>query len=326
MMKRKLGPFDIAPIGMGCWAIGGEVWDADGSPAGMNKPVDDKESIAAIHAALDMGLSFIDTANMYGGGHSERVIGQALKGKREQAVVATKFGVIFDEEKRQVIGIDPTPAGIMKQCEDSLRRLSVDYIDLYQCHLNDYPVDEAESILDTLEDLVKQGKIKTFGWSTDFPDRAQVFVNSPNCIAFQYQYNLFEQNPDMLAFVEQHQVTGITRTPLAMGLVSGKYTHPEQFSENDIRRQNPEWLKIFEKGEPNPVMMKKLDAIKEILGSHGRSKIQGALAWILAMSPQHVAIPGFRNKEQLIHNAETLQLPPMTQQEVDEIQQLVLGK
>ena len=326
MMKRALGPFEIAPIGMGCWAIGGEVWDADGSPAGMNKPVDDKESIAAIHAALDMGLSFIDTANMYGGGHSEKVIGQALKGKRDQAVVATKFGVIFDEEKRQVIGTDSTPEGIIKQCEDSLRRLDIDYIDLYQCHLNDHPADKAQPLLDTLETLVKQGKIKTFGWSTDFPDRAQTFVSSPNCIAFQYQYNLFEQNPEMLNFVEKHQVTGITRTPLAMGLVSGKYTHPEQFSENDIRRNNPEWLKIFQNGEPNPVMMKKLDAIKEILSSNRRSKIQGALAWVLAMSPQHVAIPGFRTREQLIHNAETLLLPPMTQSELDEIQGLLSGE
>lgn len=324
MMKRTLGKFEVAPIGMGCWAIGGEVWDMDGSPAGMNKPVDDKESIAAIHAALDMGLSFIDTANMYGGGHSERVVGQALKGRRDQAVVATKYGVLFDEEKRQVTGTDASSAGIIQQCEDSLRRLDIDCIDLYQCHLNVYPADQAQPMLETLEQLVKEGKIKSFGWSTDFPDRAEAFVSSPHCVSFQYQYNVFEQNPAMVALVEKYNVAGITRSPLAMGLVTGKYTQPDQFSENDIRRKNPEWLKIFQNGEPNPVMMKKLEAIKEILRSNGRSNIQGALAWILAMSPQHLTIPGFRNKEQLVHNAETLLLPAMTQGEVEEIQGLLV--
>ena len=322
---KKIGQENISGIGMGCWAIGGEVWDIDGTPAGMNRPVDDNESIAAIHAALDLGVNFIDTANMYGGGHSERVIGRALKGRRDQAIVATKFGVTFDEDIRRVTGTDASPLGIVAQCEASLRRLDIDYIDLYQCHLNEYPADESGPILETLESLVKQGKIRSFGWSTDFPDRALAFANSANCVAIQYQYNLFEQKPEMVALVEKYQKIGITRSPLAMGLVSGQYTKPDQFSEHDIRRNNPEWQKFFEKGVPNPEMMKKLNAIKDILSSNGRSTIQGALAWILAMSPQHVAIPGFRNKEQLLHNAETLQLPAMTRSELDEIQSLLEG-
>lgn len=323
MQKRKIGDHTVAPIGLGCWAIGGEVWDLDGSPAGMNKPVDDKESIAAIHAAIDAGLSFIDTANMYGAGHSEIVIGKGIQGKRDKAFVATKFGVLFDEKTKHVTGVNASAESIIQQCEASLKRLNTDYIDLYQFHLNDYDPEKAPEVLDTLEQLIKQGKIKALGWSTDFPDRAQTFISSPHCVSMQYQYNLFEQNPEMIAFVEKHNLAGINRGPLAMGLLTGKYTKSEQFSENDIRRRNPAWLKYFQGGEPNPEMMKKLDAIKDILCSHGRSTIQGALAWNLAKSDKHIPIPGFRTVEQITHNAETLHLPAMTAEELTEIERLL---
>lgn len=323
MELRKLGQFDVAPIGIGGWAIGGEVWDMDGSPAGMNKPVDDQESIKAIHFGLDFGLNFIDTANMYGGGHSERVIGKALEGRRDQAVLATKFGVLFDEPKRRVTGTSATPESIVLQCEQSLRRLNTDYIDLYQFHLNDFPAEQAHVVRDTLETLVMAGKIRAFGWSTDFADRAAIFANHRHCVSMQYQYNLFEQNPAMVDFVEKHQLAGINRGPLAMGLITGKYTDASQFDENDIRKVNPAWLKYFKNGQPDPVMMEKLNAIKEILASNGRSQIQGALAWNLAMSPQHIAIPGFRTLEQLTHNAETLQKAAMTEQELAHISELL---
>ena len=178
-MKRTLGRsgIEVSALGLGCWAIGGPFWAGE-TPLGWGE-VDDNESIRAIHAALDLGINFFDTANVYGAGHSERILGRALAGRRSQVVIATKFNAVFDEETRQVIGADASPEGIRRACEDSLRRLNTDYIDLYQFHDNGYPADQAEPVRETLEELVKEGKIRFYGWSTDFPDRAEVFAFSP---------------------------------------------------------------------------------------------------------------------------------------------------
>ena len=147
----RLGP-EVSAIGMGCWAIGGPFW-AGTQPLGWGE-VDDKESIAAIHRALELGVTFFDTANIYGCGHSERVLGQALKEVRDRVVIATKFGNTFDEASRQKTGQDASPEGIRNACDASLRRLDTDHIDLYQFHLNDYDPIKAVGVRETLEDLV----------------------------------------------------------------------------------------------------------------------------------------------------------------------------
>jgi aryl-alcohol dehydrogenase-like predicted oxidoreductase len=130
-MKRYLGHsgIEVSALGMGCWAIGGPLWAGE-TPLGWGE-VDDEESSRAIYAALDRGVDFFDTANVYGAGHSERVLGRALAGRRSQVVIATKFNALFDETTRQVTGADSSPDGIRKACEESLRRLNTDYIDLY---------------------------------------------------------------------------------------------------------------------------------------------------------------------------------------------------
>src|SRR5512136_272865 len=131
-MKRNLGRsgIEVSALGMGCWAIGGPFWSGE-TPLGWGE-VDDDESIRAIHAALDRGVNFFDTANVYGAGHSERVLGRAVAGRRSQVVIATKFNAVFDETTRQVTGSDTSPEGIRSACEASLRRLGTDYIDLLQ--------------------------------------------------------------------------------------------------------------------------------------------------------------------------------------------------
>ena len=153
-MRRDLGRsgIEVSAVGMGCWAIGGPFWDGE-TPLGWGE-VDDQESIRAVHAALDRGVDFFDTANVYGAGHSERVLGQAVAGRRPQVVIATKFSSVFDETTRQVTGSDATPGGIRAACEDSLRRLNTDYIDLYQFHDNGYPAEKAAPVRETLEQLV----------------------------------------------------------------------------------------------------------------------------------------------------------------------------
>jgi aryl-alcohol dehydrogenase-like predicted oxidoreductase len=194
-MKRLLGRsgIEISAMGLGCWAIGGPFWEGE-IPLGWGE-VDDSESIRAIHTALDLGVTFFDTANVYGAGHSEAVLGRALGHNRSHAVIATKFNATFDVTTRQITGSDASPGGIRLACEDSLRRLNTDYIDLYQFHDNGYPAGEAEPVRETLETLVQEGKIRAYGWSTDFPDRARVFAEGQHCTAIQLQLNVLDDNP-----------------------------------------------------------------------------------------------------------------------------------
>ena len=320
-MNRTLGRsgIEVSALGMGCWAIGGPFWSGE-TPLGWGD-VDDDESIRAIHAALDKGIDFFDTANVYGAGHSERVLGRAITGRRSQVVIATKFNAVFDETMRQVTGSDPSPGGIHKACEESLRRLNTDYIDLYQFHDNGYPAEKATPVRETLEALVEAGKIRAYGWSTDYLDRAEVFAQGLKCTAIQLQLNVLDDNPAMIAFCEKNNLAAINRGPLAMGLLTGKYTPSTKVSADDVRGpKSPEWMKYFKSGKPNPEWMSMRDAILEILTSQGRTIAQGAIAWNWACSPQNIPIPGFRTVKQVEENAGAMAFGPLTMEQMSEIE------
>jgi aryl-alcohol dehydrogenase-like predicted oxidoreductase len=320
-MRRVLGRsgIEVSALGMGCWAIGGPFWDGE-IPLGWGE-VDDQESIRAIHAALDRGVDFFDTANVYGAGHSERVLGRAIASRRAQVVIATKFNSVFDETTRQVTGSDASPEGIRQACDESLRRLNTDYIDLYQFHDNGYPAEKAAPVRDTLEKLVEEGKIRAYGWSTDFVDRAEVFAQGPKCTAIQLQLNVLDDNPAMISFCEEHNQAAINRGPLAMGLLTGKYTPTTNISPDDVRGQkSPEWMKYFKDGKPNPEWMSMRDAILEVLTSEGRTVAQGALAWNWARTQQTIPIPGFRTVKQVEENARAMEFGPLTPEQVNEIE------
>jgi aryl-alcohol dehydrogenase-like predicted oxidoreductase len=323
-MKRTLGrsEIEVSAVGMGCWAIGGPFWAGE-TPLGWGE-VDDEESIRALRAALDLGVTFFDTANVYGAGHSERVLGRAFSGVRAQVVIATKFNAVFDETTRQVTGADATPAGIRSACEASLRRLDTDYIDLYQFHDNGFPAEKAAPVRETLEALVREGKIHAYGWSTDFPERAEVFARGPKCATIQLQLNVLDDNPEMLALCEKHNLAAINRGPLAMGLLTGKYTAETKPSVDDVRgEKSPEWMKYFKDGKPNPEWMAKREAVREILASSGRTVAQGALAWLWARSPQTLPIPGFRTVQQVQENCAAMQFGPLTDDQMKEIAALL---
>jgi len=323
-VKRKLGRsgIEISALGMGCWAIGGPFWTGD-TPLGWGE-VDDNESIRAIHAALENGVTFFDTANVYGAGHSERVLAKALAGIRSKVVIASKFNAVFDEKSRLVTGSDSSQAGIRKACDESLSRLGTDYIDLYQFHDNGFPAEKAEPVRDTLEELVKEGKIRAYGWSTDFTDRAEVFVKGTKCAAIQLQLNVLDDNPDMIALCEKHDLAAINRGPLAMGLLTGKYTAETKPSADDVRgEKSPEWMKYFSKGSPNPEWVAKRDAVREILTSNGRTVAQGALAWLWTRSPQTVPIPGFRTVKQVEENCGAMKFGPLSAGQMKEINSLL---
>src|SRR5689334_12367371 len=156
---RKLGRsgIEVSALGMGCWAIGGPFWAGE-QPLGWGE-VDDEESIRAVRRALDLGVTFFDTANVYGAGHSERVLARALAGRRDEAVIATKFGGTFDEQTRRVGPDDGSPAGLRRAVRESLRRLGTDRIDLYQLHINELPVPAALELVPVLEELIGEGLI-----------------------------------------------------------------------------------------------------------------------------------------------------------------------
>jgi len=325
-MKRKLGRsgIEVSALGMGCWAIGGPFWAGE-TPLGWGE-VNDEESTRAIQAALEMGVTLFDTANVYGAGHSERVLGRALGGRRSQVVIATKFSNVFDETTRQVTGQDASPEGIRRACEASLRRLGTDYIDLYQFHDNGFPAEEAGPVRDTLEALVKEGKIRAYGWSTDFPERAEVFAQGPKCSAIQLQLNVLDDNPQVIALCEKHNLAALNRGPLAMGLLTNKYTAESKPSADDVRgAKSPEWMKYFKNGKPSAEWLGKRDAVREILASKGRSVSQGALAWNWARSEKTLPIPGFRTVAQVKENAGAMQFGPLTSAQMKEIDR-ILGR
>jgi aryl-alcohol dehydrogenase-like predicted oxidoreductase len=310
MNNRTLGRsgIEVSPMGIGCWAIGGSGWGGG---------ADDEESVRGIHKALEMGINFFDTADVYGAGHSERILGQALAGRRDQVVIATKFG--YTEA-----GPNAEPDYIRSACEASLKRLNTDYIDLYQFHVNDFGPEGAEVVRDTLESLVSDGKIRVYGWSTDFPDRARVFAHGANCTAIQVELNVIDDAPDILAVCEEFDLAAINRGPLAMGLLTGKYTPGSQLPEDDVRGPNaPDWMKYFKDGQPNPEWLDKVAAVGEVLRSGGRTLAQGALAWLWARSEKTLPIPGYRNTAQVEENCGALAFGPLTSEQMRQIDDIL---
>jgi aryl-alcohol dehydrogenase-like predicted oxidoreductase len=329
-MKRKLGRSGIeaSAVGMGCWAIGGP-WKFAGRAAGWGV-VDDAQSIRAIHTALDMGVTLFDTAANYGCGHSERILGQAIKGRREQVIVATKFGHDVDEAAKNVVfygheDTGPVAGHLRADCEASLRRLDTDYIDVYQLHVWGYDVQKSQEIRDGLQALVAQGKIRTYGWSTDRLDAVQAFAEGPDCSVVQQQLNVFTGDLELLRECEVLDLASLNRGPLGMGILTGKFTPDSKFASDDVRSVAGEWFPGFEGDGVNQEWLDRLEAIRDVLTSNGRTLAQGALAWIWGASPNTFPIPGFRTVQQVQDNAGAMQFGPLTAGQMGEID-AILGR
>jgi aryl-alcohol dehydrogenase-like predicted oxidoreductase len=322
---RRLGRSNIvvSAMGFGCWAIGGPAWRGD-TPVGWGV-VNDDESVRAVRRAVDMGVNFFDTANVYGAGQSETVLGRALHGLRDEVIIATKFGNgILDAQARQIGGAFARPQEIRSQCEDSLRRLGTETIDLYQFHLGGHDLAEVPQILETLEALVTEGKIRAYGWSTDDPERARAFAAGAHCTAVQFQLNVLDDNPAMVDLCDELDLAGLNRGPLAMGLLTGKFTGEQTLGADDVRGINsPVWMKYFQGGRPSPEWNRRVAAVRDILTSGGRTLAQGALAWLWARSPLMIPIPGFRTEAQVEENVGALRYGPLTAGQMDEIQKIL---
>lgn len=211
---------EISPLGMGCWPIGGKMHWGEQS-LGYTQS-DDGASIRTIHAALDGEIALFDTVAAYGAGHSERLLGRALK-HRPDALIVTKIGVGIDESSRQ-ISFDPfTPDQVGPAVDGCLSRLERDRIDLLLLHVNDMPIPQAEAVFDEIDRLKEAGKLRAYGWSTDHSQNAQAASTKDGFEVAEYVLNVFFDAPRMQQVVRKEGLLSLIRSPLAMGLLSGKY-------------------------------------------------------------------------------------------------------
>lgn len=321
-LVRKLGRTGrtASAVGLGCWAIGGP-FTLDGRNDGWGE-VDDAQSIRAIHLALDLGATLFDTADAYGTGHSEEVLGAALDGRQQDVVIATKFGFTYDAERRALIGMDVSPRYIAWAVEQSLRRLRVERIDLYQIHPGDLAPDAALAAAEALEALAEAGKIAAWGWSTDAAPAVRPMLAFPHFAAVQQELNVFHDGPEMLALCAEAGVASLNRSPLAMGLLSGKFTPATRFGADDVRGAGHGWVRHFEDGRPRPEVLARLAHLRDLLTTGGRTPAQGALGWILARSPHTFPVPGFKTEAQVADNLGALEkgpLPAAVMAEIDAV-------
>jgi aryl-alcohol dehydrogenase-like predicted oxidoreductase len=320
MLTRTLGKsgIEVSAMGMGCWAIGGPWWWADDRPMGWSE-VDDSESIRSIHTGMELGVNFFDTAANYGAGHSERVLGQAVAGRRDQVVIATKFGHVIDEETKIVTDdSDNIIRNIRTDCENSLRRLNTDYIDIYQLHEGSYDPEMAPSVINVLDELVKEGKIRSYGWSTDVPEGALIFAPAEHCASIQFRVNVFQDNPEMRALCHEFDIGGINKSPLNAGILTGKFSTDSTFPDDDFRSRAIKFSDGAGRRRIHQVEM-----LREVLSQGGRTPAQGSLAWIWALDERMVPIPGFKTADQVRDNAGALEFGPFTDEEMAEVSKVL---
>lgn len=313
-------------MGLGCWAIGG-TWTLNGRPAGFTG-IDDAESTRAIQAGLDRGVNLFDTAANYGCGHSERILGRAVRGRRPEVVIVSKFGYRLDEAARAV-----TPYGDTEQESDvarhvrsdleaSLRRLGTDYLDVYLLHVWGLTIDRALAAREVLDALVDEGKIRSYGWSTDRSDAIRAFSSAPRCGVVEQQLSVLDGNRELLSLCEERDLASLIRGPLGMGALTGRLTVASTFEPGDVRHR-VDWHPAFRDGRLAPEWLQKLEAVREVLTSGGRTLAQGALAWLWARSAQALPIPGFRNARQVEENCGALAFGPLRPDQVAEIERIL---
>jgi aryl-alcohol dehydrogenase-like predicted oxidoreductase len=290
---RTLGSSGIrvSAVAFGAWAISGPGQWGWG-------PVDDTESIASIRRALDLGVTLIDTADAYGAGHSEEIVGRALGSRRREVVVATKFGVVLDEHGNEV-GVDGSRDHVLRSCEASLRRLGTDWIDLYQMHTPDdrIPLEETMGALDT---LLRQGKIRAIGVCNFNVAQLEAASQTVRLDSDQPPYSLFrrEIENDVLPWCASQGMSVLAYGPLAHGLLTGRYEVGRRLPEGDWRSRDPHF-----QGEALTHNLEVVERLRTIATSSGHTVAQLAIAWVLSRSPNLIALVGTRRPTQIEETA-----------------------
>jgi aryl-alcohol dehydrogenase-like predicted oxidoreductase len=290
MKTRKLGNtgLEISAIGLGCMGMVGK---------GIYGPSDDAQSIRVIHRALESGVDFLDTADIYGLGTNEELVGKALKGKRDQAILATKFGNVRRADGSG-FDIDGAPAYVKRAAEASLRRLGVETVDLYYQHRVD-PKTPIEETVGAMAELVKEGKVRYLGLSEAAPDTIRRAHAVHPITALQTEYSLWSRDPEdeLLGVTEDLGITFVAYSPLGRGFLTGAFKSLDDFAPDDWRRTNPRF-----QGENFRKNLELVGEIQQLAREKGVTAAQLALAWLLTRGDHVVPIPGSRRIERLEEN------------------------
>jgi aryl-alcohol dehydrogenase-like predicted oxidoreductase len=294
MQTRKLGntELELTTVGLGTWAMGGP-WQFGWGPQ------DDDEAIATIVKALDMGINWIDTAPAYGLGHSEELIGQALRRTGVKPFIATKCGILWNERKEKVTCLKKR--SVRKECHDSLKRLGIDVIDLYQMHWPD-PDEDVEEAWDEMVRLKEQGKVRYLGVSNFAVEHLDRIRRIHEPVSLQPPYSMLhrEAEDELLGYCAANNIGVVAYSPMQRGLLTGKFS-PERLAElavDDHRRRNPDFQ------EPQfSATMELVEELKVIAGWNGRTCAQLAISWVLRRSEITAAIVGARRPAQIEETA-----------------------
>lgn len=305
MQTRNLGSKgpEVSAIGLGCMGMS----DFYGA-------AEDARSVEVIHRALDLGINFFDTADMYGVGRNEELVGRALRDRRDRAVIATKFGNVRGDDGA-FLGVNGKPEYVKQACDASLRRLGVDVIDLYYQHRVD-PQTPIEDTVGAMAELVREGKVRHLGLSEAAPDTVRRAHAVHPITALQTEYSLWSRDPEdeLLALCAELGIAFVAYSPLGRGFLTGAIRSEEDLAPDDWRRTNPRF-----QGENLQKNLELVTAVQEMAREKGCTPAQLALAWLLAQDDRVVPIPGTRRIERLEENAAAVELE-LTREDLDRLE------